>query len=485
MLRWRSSGVRYAFATAITAAASLLYVAAGPPSLNSDLRYFGFTLAVLLSSILGGFGPGLLATFLAAFASAYLILPPVFSIQVASSENAARLLLFVGEGILISFIGNIIRDACTEDIETRRLRRYLPALMLVIGATGLKLLVWGGVEHQMPFAFYYAATAASAWTGGFGPGLAATLLAVLCARYFFIDPVYSLSVESPAAALRVLLFIVEGIALSALTSKYVTARRLAHRAIEEMRQYGQRLWRRAEDADALRAVSRDIIWEWNLPNSSTLVGQDKPDLSSNGATFTSWLQQVHPRDRLKVIASLKAALEEGRSEWAYEYRKLLPGKGYVHVSDHASIIRDHAWKPVRVVGRSADVTAEKRALQAAANEETYRALFESNPHAMLLADRGLQVRDANDAACDLLGYTREALRRLRVRDLFHVSIDDKLLALKIEDASPIAFEEDCVRASGELFGAKVTAAIVSGNEVAAADRIITIEETNEVETPAN
>lgn len=482
MLRWRSSGRRYALAIAITAVASLLYVVAGPPDVNSDLRYFGFTLAVLFSSVVGGLGPGLLATSLAAFASAYLLLPPVFSIQVASPEKTAHLLLFVGEGVLVSFIGNIIRDARTEDVAVDRLRRYLPSLLLVIGATGLKLLAWRDIEHQMPFALYYAATVVSAWAGGFGPGLATTLLAGICARYFFIDPIYSLSVESPLAAARVLLFIAEGIVLSSLTGKYVTARQFANRAIDDMRRYGQRLWRRAEDAQALRAVSRDIIWEWDLPSSSVLEGQDQggSTSSSNGPTFTSWLQQIHPKDRLKVIASLKAAMEQGRSEWAYEYRKLLPGKGYVRVSDHAFIIRDNAWNPVRVVGRSADVTEEKRTVQMSADEETYRALFENNPHAMLLADQGLQIRDANDAACDLLGYTRAALRSLRVRDLFRGSVDEKLLSLKIEDASPIAFEEDCVRASGELFGAKITAAIVSGNEKLAADRIITIEETAEV-----
>ena len=480
MIQWRSSWERYALAVVVTAVASLLYILAGPADVDSDLRYFGFTLAVLISSILAGLGPGILATALGGFVSAYFLLPPIFSIQVASPQRTAHLILFVGEGVLVSFIGNMIRDACTEDTDVHWAKRYLTAVLFVVGATILKLLSWRDFEREMPFALYYAVTVASAWSGGFGPGLVATLLATVLARYFFIDPVYSLSVHSPMAAARVFLFITEGIILSILAGRYITARRLTNHMIERIRGYGERLWKSSEDARALRAISRDVVWEWDIPSAAT-IGNEDSGTADEGSSFTLWLKRIHPRDRLKVIASLKAAMEEGRLEWCDDYRRLIPGKGYVHVSDQAFILRDNAWNPVRVVGRSADVTDVKSAPHGFESEGAYRALFENNPHAMLLADGGLHIVDANDAACDVLGYTREAVRKLGLADVLPGPAKGMLLELTPEEPTSIAFEEDCVRASGERFRAKISAAIVSGIEKTSADRLITIEEMAEAE----
>lgn len=483
MLSWRTSWARYAFAVGITAAVSLLYLVNGPAGVDSDIRYFGFTFAVLLSAIVGGLGAGILSTGLAAIISAYLLLPPIFSIQIASAERTAHLILFVGEGVLVSFIGNLIRDACTEDLEVPGMRRYWTAAVLVAAATAFKLLAWREVERDMPFALYYAAIVASAWFGGLGAGLLATLLATLCARCFFIEPVYSLAVHSPVEAARVFVFVTEGIILSILAGKQVTLRGFANQALDQMRLYGKRLWKGAEDARALRAISRDVVWEWDLPSNATIAEHvtEESVPESNGNGFSTWLRRVHPKDRLKVLASLKTAFEEGRPEWFYEYRRLFPGKGYVRVADHAFIIRDNAWNPVRVVGRSADLSDVQRSVHPGEDAGTYRALFENNPHAMLLADRDLHILEANDAACDVLEYSRDALTHLALGDLLPGSAEGRLLTLTLEDPSSLAFENNCVRASGDVFRAKISAAMLSGVERNTADRIITIEEMSDAD----
>src|SRR5579864_5024740 len=115
MSRLRLPLARYGFALAATTLASLLHFLTGAPDVDSDVMYFGFTAAILASAMLGGLGPGLLATGLSAFASAYLFLSPVFSLEVASDERMARLILFVGEGVLLSFVGHILHDADATD----------------------------------------------------------------------------------------------------------------------------------------------------------------------------------------------------------------------------------------------------------------------------------------------------------------------------------------------------------------------------------
>src|SRR5581483_11053549 len=63
LLRWRSVSERYGVAVALTAAAWLVHFWFGPPYLDSDLGYFAFMVAVFLTSMLTGFGPGIAASF--------------------------------------------------------------------------------------------------------------------------------------------------------------------------------------------------------------------------------------------------------------------------------------------------------------------------------------------------------------------------------------------------------------------------------------
>jgi PAS domain S-box-containing protein len=468
-VRQRSSGARYLLAAVITAPALLAYFIADPQGQNLDISYLSFTLGVLFLSMGAGLGPGLLATALFAFASAYLFLPST-PIQMASPERTARFMLLFGEGALLCFLGNLLRTGWAKSSNRNGADLYATPVLLVLAATGLKLLFPRHIQQQFPFAFYYAATAASATSGGFAPGFVATGLSILCARFFFIPPVYSLSLESADAADRVFLFVTEGVVISLVAGEYLRMRRLANRLVDQVSGWVRKMSRRAE-------ISRDLVWEWDLPSSSSM----RDDASSTGQGFSLWLRRIHPKDKLKVIDGLKAAIEEGRAAWQGEYRRFLPGRGYVRVSDHAHILRNSARKPVRVVGRSVEVTAPTPLPRGFEIEGQYRALFENNPHAMLLADGQLRIVDGNEAACDVLGYTREMLKLLTLADLVPDSPRWAMLQLTQSNASSVSFEDDCVTASGEIVRARISAAIVPGIEKTAADRIITIEEITDAE----
>jgi PAS domain S-box-containing protein len=479
----RSPLARYGLAVAASGLASLLRFLSGPPDLDSDLTYFGFSVAVLAAATLGGIGPGLLATGLSVLTNAYFFLSPAFSLQVASDERFARLILFAGEGVLLSFVGHVLHDANTTDPDSWWVMRYIPALLFVSTATGLKLLASADLERALPFTFFYAAVAASAWWGGFGPGLLATLLASLAARYFFIIPRYSLTVYSSINAARVGLFILEGILLSGLSGSYPKARRIADAAIERMRHYANRIRRSMEDIRALRLTTKDVIWEWDTAANRMVRGTtelERPETPAATMTLGAWLQQIHPEDRTGVAASLNSALREGCEEWLCEYRRLRPGGASVNIFEHAYIVRDEAGNPVRLVGRSADITDSKRAARIFGAERQYRTVFEQNPLAIILTDNALHVTSANRAAVDVLGYNGMQLLGMHVEQIVEESRRDKIMETLLELArrgpSTVTLEEKCLRADGELFRAKINAAVVSEAENGPTGWVIMIEE---------
>jgi PAS domain S-box-containing protein len=485
MLRLQSPWTRYGLALFATEIASLLYFIAGPDYVDSDIRYFGFLLAVAASSLLGGLGPGLLATAFAALGSAYLFLPPIFSMKVASGEGMARLIVFTGEGILLSFIGSMIRDAKTADMAASMSRRYLTALLFVFTATGLKLVAFAAVERELPFTFFYAAIAASTFAGGLGPGLAATLLSSVVARYFFLDPRYSLSVLTLKDSARIGFFVVEGTLLAGLSAKYPKARQIACDALAQIRQYTRRMRRSAQDVRALRLISKDVIWELDLATNRMMRGateSESPQTPAATMSFSSWLLQVHPEDRSAVNASLNSALQDGSEEWLCEYRRLRIGGTFAYVSDHAYIIKDDARNPVRVVGRTANVSESSRAASFFTKEREYRASFGKNPLAILLTDNDLRIVTANHAAREVLGYSLTELARMNAESLFaperREAVVSLLMSLDPQDHSSITIEEECVRADGEMFRGKIAAAVISGAEGRSNGRVIMLEEVS-------
>lgn len=483
MLRFRSLPGRYGFAIAASTLASLLYFLSGPAQIDADLTYFGFNLAILTTSLLCGLGPGLLATAISAFASAYLLLPPVFSIQISSEDHAARLILFAGEGVLLSFVGHFLRNIVTADTHQSWIKCYLPALLFVSTATGLKLIAFPDLERTLPFTFFYAAITASAWAGGFGPGLAATLLSSLAARYFFLVPRYSLTISSTVNVERVTLFVMEGILISTLSAGYPRARRLAGEAIKRMHQYEERMRRSLEDVRVLRLTTPDVIWEWDLASNRMTRGTtevERPETPAATMNLTTWLKGIHPEDRRSVAESLNFALRQGREEWQCEYRRLRPGGASAHILERAFIIRNKAGTPVRVVGRSVDVSEDKRVSRILGTEQRYRVAFEQNPLAILLLDNGLHVISVNRAAGDVFGYSSADLQGMHVEKLFQEArrraIMETLLDLTRTGGYSVTLEEECMRHDGETFRANINAAVVSQLEHGADGWVIMIEE---------
>jgi PAS domain S-box-containing protein len=110
-----------------------------------------------------------------------------------------------------------------------QVQRYGVAVLAVVLAMGLMLLLSSWVAMtQSPFLMFFGAVMVSAWYGGIRAGLLATFLSTLLSAYFFIHPIYSL-VSPLSEIIRLSLFVLEGILVSALCE----ALRISNRRLEE------------------------------------------------------------------------------------------------------------------------------------------------------------------------------------------------------------------------------------------------------------
>jgi PAS domain S-box-containing protein len=169
-----------------------------------------------------------------------------------------------------------------------------------------------------------------------------------------------------------------------------------------------------------------------------------------------WVRRLHPDDRERVLAEVAASHATGKP-LRTEYR-LLAGDGrVVWLRDEATVVLDDTGRPDFIQGVMVDITdrmlaeeeirrlnrdlerrvIERTAQLAAANqeleqeiaerkrievalrisEERLRLLFEQANDAIFVANEDDEILDVNSRACDLLGYSRAELLRLKVPDL--------------------------------------------------------------------
>ncbi len=106
---------------------------------------------------------------------------------------------------------------------------YLIPLLTVGLATGLTVGITATGGNSV-FPLFYAAVAVSAWYGGLGPGLLATILATLASRYFYLSPQFTFTLNLPAVV-QLFAFLLVALLITGLNE----ARRRAEEITREQR----------------------------------------------------------------------------------------------------------------------------------------------------------------------------------------------------------------------------------------------------------
>lgn len=119
------------------------------------------------------------------------------------------------------------------------LNRYSVAILTVTVAVLLTQLLWRLLNPTL-YPLFLAAIVVSSWYGGIGPGLLSTLLAALVCAYFFLPPLYSLTVSWPQS-LGLLQFVLVALLIATLNAALRSALRQAQINAQEAQRNQERL----------------------------------------------------------------------------------------------------------------------------------------------------------------------------------------------------------------------------------------------------
>ncbi len=130
-----------------------------------------------------------------------------------------------------------------------------------------------------------------------------------------------------------------------------------------------------------------------------------------------WRKRLHPDDRDRVLAELKASLASNRP-FKSEYRMITRSGRTVWFRDEAVVVQDNTGERLFLQGIMVDITERRQAEKALIeSEEKFRTLFQSASDAIFIHDLSGNFFEVNQAACDRLGYTHDELLQMKPYDI--------------------------------------------------------------------
>jgi PAS domain S-box-containing protein len=239
----------------------------------------------------------------------------------------------------------------------RHLKNYGVAIAVIFLATGLMLVLDPYSElTKSPFLLFFGATTISAWYGGRGPGLVATALSALLSNYFFLEPLFTLSLNL-ASGIRMALFILQCGLISVLVGSLRLAQYQTKASLRQL-EASESKFRRLVDSNIIGIISCDIYGAVTDANDAFLnsMGYSREDL---WAGRIRW-DQMTPEDlRERDIPAYEELIRKGKNT---AYEKAFIGKQgqRVPIVVGAALLED---APDQIISFILDVSERKRAEQ--------------------------------------------------------------------------------------------------------------------------
>ena len=234
------------------------------------------------------------------------------------------------------------------------------------------------------------------------------------------------------------------------------------------------------------AAAGGQVWDWNAVSGQVdfaapfwqLLGRAPPPTQDVVVCFEALL---HPDDLPRWRRALREHLTR-RAPYDLEFRAHHADGDWRWFHTQGQAVWDADGRATYMAGTSFDITERKRAEAGLRESEAYRrSLFEQLGDGVLLLDREQRILDANPQALHMLGYSRDELLRLAVRDVLpdveHERVDEDVE--KVMAGQPHLAEWDSLRRDGSRFCAEASARLLDDRRFVAVVRDITVRRESE------
>ncbi|PSR13981.1 histidine kinase [filamentous cyanobacterium CCP3] len=260
--------------------------------------------------------------------------------------------------------------------------RYGVAVLSVGLALGINLLFRPYLEPT-PTPLFFAAVMVSAWYGGLGPGLMATVLSTIAINYFYVAPLYTLHINNVGYLTRLSVFVMAALLISSLNQAQRLAQRRAEANLQAWRESESRFSRLAESG-IIGTILADLNGAVLEANDAFLnmVGYTRDDLRSGQIRW----QEMTPSEYRDVSERSQAELRTRGVCTPFE-------KEYIRKDgSRAPILLGSAMlSESTVIGFVLDIADRKQAEAALRqSDERLRVALKSSPIAVFNQDQELR-----------------------------------------------------------------------------------------------
>ena len=210
--------------------------------------------------------------------------------------------------------------------------------------------LWG---IRFTFTMLYPAIVVSAWLGGFGPGMVATLACAVAATYYWVEPQNSWAISHPSELLGLLLFVAIGTVISVLNEAW---RRGTADVLESEERLRVTLTSIGDGVITTDAEGR--VTSLN-PVAESLTGWTTDE--ATGRPLTDVFVIIHEESRQPVENPVHHVLRDGVIAGLANHTVLVAKDGHeIPIDDSAAPIRAEGHHIVGVVLIFRDITERRR-----------------------------------------------------------------------------------------------------------------------------
>ena len=254
--------------------------------------------------------------------------------------------------------------------------RYAWATFAAVAALFLRKLLTPLFGDTNPYHTMWLAVILSAWYCGIGPSIVTVVIGVLGIWYWFLPPYGSFAIADPHEIYGLLGFLIFSVVIVALGESSRRVMNQREQAENELRDAQRELEDRVtERTAALEQKTAEIVQKavlLDLANDAIFVKTAETKISywNQGAErLYGWTAAEalgrSPHELLRTVFPVPRSEIESRDSWAGELRHTKRDGTQIVVASRWTTLRDQAGKAVGWLEINTDITARKRAEDAA------------------------------------------------------------------------------------------------------------------------